>query len=446
MSHPLAPFASARSRSLLAALGLALAALAAPAGCGDGEPAGEASPPDALPDAPPDAPPDGRPDTPTPTDFDGDGHPTGADCDDADAARWQELTGYLDADRDGVGAGAALAVCAGATLPAGHAAIAGDCAPDDAAAWTARPYAFRDADGDGAAVSEAGEVCSGTTLPAGYLAQAPVGRPLDCDDAAADRFVALTGYADLDGDLFGDGPELTFCTAGALPAGHVATAGDCAPSDGAAWQLLAYAYRDADGDGAAVASAGSVCSGAALPPGYLLLQPPGRPLDCDDANAQIFETLTVFVDGDGDGFGAGQAQQVCTNGTAPPGTSILGSDCDDAAATRWMTLPYVAIDQDGDGATVPASGARCTAGFLSPPYYAAPIGLDCDDADPARTHHQVLYPDADGDGVGASPRQVQCLGPDLPAGLSPRGYDEDDADPAVIETEDFDELLDLVLS
>ncbi len=49
------------------------------------------------------------------------------------------------------------------------------------------------------------------------------------------------------------------------------------------------------------------------------------------------------------------------------------------------------------------------------------------------------------DGVGAPPRQVLCIGTTPPAGLVTGGYDEDDTDPTVIETEDFDDLLDLIV-
>lgn len=442
----------------------------------------------------PPEPPDASMDAPVPTDFDGDGHSAdadcndadaklwqvlpyahrdtdgdhravpsigtvcsglqlpdgyfatspGTDCDDTDASRYEQLTGYVDADGDAVGDGEMRTFCTGGALPTGYAAAAGDCAPTDVAAWTPRSYAFRDADGDGAAVASVGTVCSGVALPPGYLLLAPPNRPLDCDDGDAGSFVELAGFLDVDGDQFGDGPALSFCTAGVLPAGHAPSAGDCAPTNSAAWMMRAYEYRDADGDGAAVPSSGQVCSGAALPPGYLL-QPPARPNDCDDRNPQVFETLMVFRDGDGDGFGAGTSRYTCTNGTAPPGTSIFGSDCDDTSASRWMSLFYVAIDRDGDGATVPESGTRCTAGFLTPPYYAAAIGHDCDDDDPQVTRLVALYPDADGDGVGTSPRQLQCLGAAIPAGLSARGYDEDDADPRVIETEDFEEELAVVL-
>lgn len=452
--------------------------------------------PDAgMSDARPDAPPT-QPDAPKPIDEDRDGYPVGTDCDDANPRRWmmraythrdadgdtrsvpsegmvcsggtlpggyfsapqapdcddadplifQSVTGYLDTDGDGFGTGDQLTFCTSGALPAGHAAAAGDCAPSDAATWTMRTYTHRDVDGDGAAISSSGSVCSGAGLPVGYLPQAPPNRPLDCDDGNAAIFESLSGYLDADGDGFGTGDQQTFCTAGTLPAGHSPLTGDCAPSDAAAWTMRSYTHRDADGDGAAVRSSGSVCSGAALPAGYLPQAPAGRPLDCDDSDAQIFEDLTVYADGDGDGFGAGPAQQVCTDGSSPPGTSILGTDCDDGAAERWMSLAYVAVDHDGDGVTAPASGTRCTAGVLLPPYYALAIGRDCDDTDPTLTRFVVLYPDGDGDGVGTSPRQVRCLGSAIPGGFSLRGYDENDGNPSVIETEDFEELLDLVLN
>lgn len=108
-------------------------------------------------------------------------------------------------------------------------------------------------------------------------------------------------------------------------------------------------------------------------------------------------------------------------------------------------LPYVAIDADGDGFTVPATGEVCTDGTLPPPYRAAAHGLDCDDADPLVAHVAVLYPDQDGDGVGAPPRQILCIGAQPPAGLVRRGYDEAAADPAVIETDEDDEEELLVL-
>lgn len=182
-----------------------------------------------------------------------------------------------------------------------------------------------------------------------------------------------------------------------------------------------------------------------LPAGYLAEAPAGRPLDCDDTNPEISVALTVFRDADQDGVGAGPGEVACTSGAPPAGFALSGTDCDDTDASVWASRVYTAVDLDGDGVTAPALGTRCTAGSLTPPYYAAPAGNDCDDTDPTLTHFSVLYPDRDGDGVGAPPRQVPCLGATTPPGFAPGGYDEDDGDPAGIETEDLDDLLDLVV-
>jgi hypothetical protein len=106
-------------------------------------------------------------------------------------------------------------------------------------------------------------------------------------------------------------------------------------------------------------------------------------------------------------------------------------------------LPYVAIDADGDGVTLPQTGEVCTGGTLPPPYKAAVNGLDCDDADPAVHRLALVYPDLDGDGVGATPRQIRCIGAAPPPGFARGGYDEDDGDPGVIETDEADLELDL---
>lgn len=109
-----------------------------------------------------------------------------------------------------------------------------------------------------------------------------------------------------------------------------------------------------------------------------------------------------------------------------------------------VLLPYAAIDADGDGVTVPASGEVCAVGTtLPPPYRDAQHGLDCDDADPAADHLALLYPDQDGDGVGATPRQILCIGAPPPPGFAPGGYDDDDGDPGVIEADEDDLVLEL---
>jgi hypothetical protein len=364
------------------------------------------------------------------------------DCDDADPAVFTVVTGFFDADGDGFGEGLAMAFCTAGSLPAGFAATSGDCAPADPARWANLPYSFRDAGGDGAAIAQVGTVCSGAALPPSYLDAAPQGRPLDCDDANPAVSVALTSFADVDGDGFGAGPSQIACTAGSPPPGFATTGTDCDDNNNAVWASLMYTAVDFDGDGVTAPALGTRCTAGVLLPPYFAA-PRGN--DCDDTNAAISVALTIFADADLDGFGAGPGQLACTNGSPPGGFSTTGTDCDDGDAARWALLTYHAIDADGDGITVPASGQLCTNGTLPPPFLATANGNDCDDDDPTVTHLAVLYPDLDGDGVGAPPRQLLCIGTTIPEGFARGGYDDDDTDPAVIETEDSDDLLELLL-
>lgn len=350
-----------------------VACVACAAACGSGDdlpPDGPSRPDAALP-----------PDAPTVNDADHDGAPARNDCDDTNPKVWRNL-----------------------------------------------PYSYRDADGDDRWIAASGTVCSGLDLPPGY-ASTPTGAS-DCDDTNPAVFTTLTGYVDADTDGVGDGTAQSLCTAGSLPAGYAATGTDCAPADSTRWLDLPYSFRDADGDGAAVAETGTVCSGAALPAGYLTSAPAGRPLDCDDADPAVFVGLTVYADFDHDGVGAGPAQLACTAGAPPAGYSTTGTDCADADASGWVPLPYTAVDFDGDGATAPAQGTRCTAGTLLPPYYATAVGDDCNDADAAVSISLAVFVDADGDGIGAGPALLRCTNGAPPPGYALTGTDCNDSDAA----------------
>jgi hypothetical protein len=358
-----------------------------------------------------------------------------SDCDDTDATRWIVLSGHADDDRDGVGAGALLALCTAGALEPGYAGTGTDCAPEDPTAWAALTYSHRDADGDGVTLPSSGTLCTAATLPPGYTDQ-PAGD--DCDDADPARWQELAGYLDEDRDGTGTGEAQAFCTSGALPDGIAPITGDCAATDPARWQILAYAHRDADADGHTTPESGSLCVAEALPPGFTAA-PAGN--DCDDADPAVFIGLSVFLDGDGDGVGAGAATPACTDGAVPAGFSATGTDCASEDPDAWQVLAYAHIDADADGATVPSAGTACSGESLPDPFRAAASGNDCDDADAALTRFAVLYPDQDGDGVGAPPRAIQCIGEAIPAGQSPHGYDPDDGDPAVTEDPDEDDLV-----
>jgi hypothetical protein len=136
---------------------------------------------------------------------------------------------------------------------------------------------------------------------------------------------------------------------------------------------------------------------------------------------------------------SGDAAAPATSEAVASSTGIVLCELGDGS--YGSLLPYAAIDGDGDGVTLPASGEVCTDGALPPPYKAAANGLDCDDTDPAVHRVAIIYPDVDGDGVGATPRQIWCIAAAPPAGFASTGYDEDDGDPAVIEDEEADLLL-----
>jgi len=167
--------------------------------------------------------------------------------------------------------------------------------------------------------------------------------------------------------------------------------------------------------------------------------------DCDDSNPAAHTTVTAYLDADGDGVGAGPAFTFCTGGAAPPGYSLVGTDCapDDPAA--WRAVTSLPVDRDGDGATVREAVRLCVGKALPAPYLEADNGNDCDDADPTRFRWVILYRDQDGDGVGAGPRSIRCLGTTLPAGWSSVGLDVDDLDPLIwSDPNDDDEFLRLI--
>jgi hypothetical protein len=141
----------------------------------------------------------------TDTDDDGDGHPPpfhgGGDCDDRDPALFpgaEELCNAVDDDCDGV-----------------------------------VPSSEVDADGDGAAFCEGD--CDDTTAARGLgLSEVCDGLDNDCNDAVDDGLGAFDGFLDADGDGHGNAeaphPDNPVCQ---LPAGYVASDGDCNDRDAA---------------------------------------------------------------------------------------------------------------------------------------------------------------------------------------------------------------------
>ena len=138
--------------------------------------------------------------------------PLGTDCDDADPAAWSTVVAYADVDGDGAGSGPPLTLCTDGSIPPGHAAAGGDCAPGDAAGRssptrTATPTA----------------TAGPFRRPAHLLRLAAPGRLLDLRQRSRLRrrrpaaWQLLTAYLDADGDGVGAGDALQLCTGAALP-------------------------------------------------------------------------------------------------------------------------------------------------------------------------------------------------------------------------------------
>lgn len=351
--------------------------------------------------------------------------PSGQDCDDADPLAFDWTSAFQDGDGDGRG-GEPGQVCAGDYLPAGWAAQGGDCAEGDGQRWQWLSYAYVDRDYDGYSVYEPGSLCGGFGLPSPYSTGPGWRGNGDCDDADVSTHAVVYGYADSDTDGVAGGALQTLCTAGSLPQGYFASGGDCAPDDGTRWREYAYSYRDADGDGRFVYQSGKVCYGTQLPSGYATST---SSYDCDDGDASIHTDVWGYADEDGDTVGAGPAVRYCTAGALPADRVATGTDCAPTDPTAWQKLSYAGLDEDGDGFTTRVSGTLCVGAELPDPYRATAAGNDCEDAEVALWRWTVLYPDADGDGIGTPPREIRCLGETIPAGYSLQGWDEEPADP-----------------
>lgn len=167
----------------------------------------------------------------------------------------------------------------------------------------------------------------------------------------------------------------------------VADAQDCAVNDATRWQNLSYQSVDNDSDGRRVNASGQLCAGSSLP---------------------------------------------STHSTATVATADI--DCNDNSAAIWRMMPFASRDADVDGFSVTASGQVCSGDSLPASYGATapqPASADCDDSSAAIWRRMTTYVDADGDGIGAGPGQVTCVGNNAPSTRSLLGYDpvDDPSDP-----------------
>ena len=308
---------------------------------------------------------------------------------------------FVDSDSDGYGVTPAASFCT-ASVPAGYASVAGDCAPSNPAIHPNRPEIcdgldnncaggaddgltfslyYADADADGFGATDSAPVSSCAPVAGRAL------NNLDCNDAAA----AINPTA------------VEICDAANADENCNGTADD---SDaGVDASTRSNFYRDADADGYTVDAATRFCD---QPTGYEA-QPEGDCADddaarfpsavencanlgvdndCDGVNtaAEATDSVAYFVDADQDGFGAGAATMSCS---VIAGSVTNSSDCNDSA------VMYADGDGDGDGA-----GAMVNCNGVA-------TNTDCDDANGARYPSAVencanLGVDNDCDGVNTA--------------------------------------------
>jgi hypothetical protein len=203
-------------------------------------------------------------------DLDRDTFAASVDCNDNDAAVWRIVNVFADSDRDGIGAGQVVNVCAGRGAPAGFSTTSTDCAPDDSAMHTLMAYAARDADGDTVLIASAGSVCGdGSTLAARYFDSATTAAT-DCDDGNASAWQLAQLYEDFDRDGVGHGALLSVCAGTGAPPGFTNSNIDCAPLETTKWRVVAT-YSDVDGDGVGSGPLLPLCVGSGPPPGSSFL-------------------------------------------------------------------------------------------------------------------------------------------------------------------------------
>lgn len=128
---------------------------------------------------------------------------------------------------------------------------------------------------------------------------------------------------------------------------------DCDPANRDVWESC-LDCRDADGDGR-----WGGCDA------YTVVDGP----DCNDMDSATFQHLPGYLDQDGDGYTAeppDQPQQVCSGAALPPGylASSLGLDCNDQDATRSvgcgaLLIADLDVVTDGDQGSAPRQLTHC---------------------------------------------------------------------------------------
>lgn len=370
-------------------------------------------------------------------DADGDGYvPTsggGTDCADNDASISQR-TFYLDGDRDGVGAGAAVRGC---TAPTQHVAQSGDCDDGNAARTPGRQelcdgvdndcvdgidngltqanyYLDGDRDGFGAGqgvracVAPENHVVSNSDCDDGDarrrpgLAETCDDKDNDCDNQTDEGLAVSTYYRDGDGDGFGRATDSRQkCN---QPDGYVTSNTDCDDNASAVNPNVQEVcnevddncrsgvdegfnkvwHRDADGDTFGVQN--NSVTGCTRPTGYVA---PTLRFDCNDGNAEINPNATEkcnevddnCVNGADEPFMTGMTRKGATCGSPCTGVYECNAAQDGTRCNAPTATFYYATDADGDGDAPTSAVAQVACLPTVPPTGSPTTNTDCDDTD-----------------------------------------------------------------
>ncbi len=298
----------------------------------------------------------------------------GIDCDDLNAALFQNLPARTDTDQDGHCVGEQLTLCVGASLPAGLLAPGScaqgedDCRDDDHSVYQ-RASVRIDEDEDTYCTAAAATMeCIGATPPAPFRLSNTC-KPIhnDCDDLNNSLSILINARRDQDNDGYCIGTTTPICADhnGAAPHWRALTSclfsDDCNDND-ETLSVQIIAKKDVDGDLHCTGVAQPVCARTnGTLPGWTLASACSAITDCNDGNPTIWMNHLVRKDNDRDNYCVGQAYQVCAADlppatTRPPNQCQATDDCNDnnnlATTTCSRTVSSIQTKFCGGGHNV----------------------------------------------------------------------------------------------
>jgi Putative metal-binding motif len=355
------------------------------------------------------------------TDFDGDGVGDNADAFPLDPDEWADADGDLVGDNsdpsfvDNDGDGFPNEVDDFPNDADEWADYDGDGVGDNTDEFPVDSSESVDTDGDG--VGDNADAFPSDPLETSDSDIDGVGDNADCDDADDTAWQTLDAFVDDDLDGVSLLPMTVLCTGDALPTGYIYPASvstDCDDADDTAWQNM-NGYADADLDGWSLLSVTELCTGASLPVGYIY--PVSATADCNDDDAAInpgaTEVTNNGIDEDCDPSNDLAAGCVDEDGDLYGyGLDCLGDDCDDSVATGAPCTDTCSVyyeDADADSYGNPGSttdACSLPAGYLVD-------NTDCDDADENNWGSCLTCVDSDADAsyVGCD-AYISIAGPD----------------------------------